>query len=1022
MKHARSEARKQARIKRLEKAVELQMNLEDRAAARRLMQELAEIERDRIRWVGRFTVQVRPEKPASRTSPVKKRLMITPMTIKSDHDTQRVASSWVIDDRGMRGVIWQQSYLGRKSQRFYRGAARDNWEYDVRDEAMLLDAQGEPIIISNMGDDWVEIGTAWQAMEDASTRKNAKIQIRAIAPFDADMSQREMVAALTHFCETILDPLGLPYSAVIHGSPEGGDERNFHPHLAFSLRPMRRIEPYCWEVADEVRGELDGKDGVQMLRHLWAHSMSDAAEKAQRNMRYTGLGYGARGLDLEPGTHLGEARAAMVARGGHVWAHERNRITSARNAARRAVHDADKKIAALTKIRDAALVSIAAEREGAKRVKRLTAVGSVIAKAPLRSSERRRVGPVPAIPAHAKRPAEHRPLVATGAIRFVPKQHPSALVSSIVVERANTPAKRLLSTTRPPQRPASRLISYTPAGKFATPLTSSAPPAQRPRLSRSGAVCAAPPTRMTIAMAHQQVDRLKAANSAPFAVQVLASSSPRPSTSPAKPVLIPSAAIATDASFRANIDELLLALGIARAKRDKQEAAARRRAREADPDWIAPFETDGAPTIALRDLLLTVARAPTQLKIAEDGRVDARRAAEPVRDLLDNWREDAVHPLVCDVVARGNREGRDRWPAAIADLMEAHDRLRASESIRIPAEPISERSPSVRPHDPIGAGSALRKTQPAPTPAERATDTSAVPPRTSLSHAAAMQGDEDRARLDKLARIDAYVADYGGGRSLEIEYPARKAIGAEIDWLARSDVQQALAAIRAEQQRIVAATVGEADRRPLDFAKSGVSFWPRDLDPAHLARLDRWADDPGFQHDMFAVEQRIEAAHAQRDRDRRARKAARQQSVPPAKPSALIADGFGGLRDTPAPVCTDMGNGVRVAAFDQQTGKPTEQLLMLLKLAGEHPHKIVFAADAKLMAMPSAPALLATLLHGWRHDERIADLVTATVCASRTAGRAVWPAEIAAAVRAYTARYAKPGGRPPTDPSHGLSR
>ena len=48
MKQARSEAHKQARIRRLEKAAELQSALEDRAAARRLHQELAEIERDRM--------------------------------------------------------------------------------------------------------------------------------------------------------------------------------------------------------------------------------------------------------------------------------------------------------------------------------------------------------------------------------------------------------------------------------------------------------------------------------------------------------------------------------------------------------------------------------------------------------------------------------------------------------------------------------------------------------------------------------------------------------------------------------------------------------------------------------------------------------------------------------------------------------------------------------------------------------------------------------------------------------------
>ncbi|MFX7922598.1 hypothetical protein ABTK16_19830, partial [Acinetobacter baumannii] len=79
----------------------------------------------------------------------------------------------------------------------------------------------------------------------------------------------------------------MPYSAVIHRPSADGDQRNFHPQLSFSLRPMRRVAPYTYESADEVRGELDGKDGVQMLRHLWAHSMTAAAERAGSNRAYT---------------------------------------------------------------------------------------------------------------------------------------------------------------------------------------------------------------------------------------------------------------------------------------------------------------------------------------------------------------------------------------------------------------------------------------------------------------------------------------------------------------------------------------------------------------------------------------------------------------------------------------------------------------------------------------------------------------------------------------------------------------
>lgn len=346
LRQARSDATKQRRLKAKEKAAELQCNLEDRAAARRLLQELAEIDFERRRIAATLRGRVKADRPARQTSDITKRRVGVssrrPITMAD------VPSSWVIDALGMRGVHYQQSYIGRKTPGFYRGAARDRWEYEARDEAVLRDAHGEPIMVANIGDDIDEIGAAWQAIEDATTRKNGKIQIRIIVAFDADASDAENVAALKHFCRTVLEPLGLAYSAVIHRAPEGGDDRNVHAHILTNFRPTARVGPYCWSFADHVRGELDGRDGVQMLRHLWAHSMSEAAEKAQRDMCYTGLGYGARGLDLEAGEHLGEARSSIVRRGGKVWTHDRNPIRQARNAARLAIRDAE---AALGRVR-----------------------------------------------------------------------------------------------------------------------------------------------------------------------------------------------------------------------------------------------------------------------------------------------------------------------------------------------------------------------------------------------------------------------------------------------------------------------------------------------------------------------------------------------------------------------------------------------------------------------------------------------------------------------------------------------
>ena len=374
-KQARSAMLKARKARRNEIAAELQQNLEDRRAARGLLNELAGYERDRRRMAAVLRAKVRPEVASQQTSSIQKRSIPFRSSVVI---VAKPGSSWVLDDRGMRGVAYHQSYLSRKSSSFYRGAASDRWLYDVRDEAVVRDADDNVIWFSNLGDDIDEIAAAWQAVEDATTRGNGKIQIHIIVPLDADASPGEQAAALRHFCEHVLKPLDLPYSAVMHHAPEGGDQRNVHGHILTNLRPIDRIAPYTWAFADEIRGELDGKNGVQMLRHLWAHSASEAAEQFSRDMRYTGLSYAARGLPLEAGEHLGEARAAMVARGEGVWAHERNRIKSARNAQRMILLDLDRKMAALTAVRD----TLVADRQRATRLAQqpaLAPTGSAIA-------------------------------------------------------------------------------------------------------------------------------------------------------------------------------------------------------------------------------------------------------------------------------------------------------------------------------------------------------------------------------------------------------------------------------------------------------------------------------------------------------------------------------------------------------------------------------------------------------------------------------------------------------------------
>lgn len=72
---------------------------------------------------------------------------------------------------------------------------------------------------------------------------------------------------------------------------------------------------------------------------------------------------------------------------------------------------------------------------------------------------------------------------------------------------------------------------------------------------------------------------------------------------------------------------------------------------------------------------------------------------------------------------------------------------------------------------------------------------------------------------------------------------------------------------------------------------------------------------------------------------------------------ALVSETYGEIRV--APVFHDEGIRPHSAAFDTVTGKPTDQLLMLLMLAGQYPRQIDIATDGKLIALRGKPTMLA---------------------------------------------------------------
>lgn len=274
---------------------------------------------------------------------------------------------------------------------------------------------------------------------------------------------------------------------------------------------------------------------------------------------------------------------------------------------------------------------------------------------------------------------------------------------------------------------------------------------------------------------------------------------------------------------------------------------------------------------------------------------------------------------------------------------------------------------------------------------------------------------------ERIRTADFYVHDDGTGR-LELDPRAMVALGLIDAQLGQEIDQVALASIRTEQQQIIAKLAEEAKRRPLDFARHDKRFWPRDLVPAVLARLDRWAADDGFQNDVAVIERTVRAAHKVLDTQRATPivPLPTPAIVAPPKLARPVPDGFGGMRDTPPPAYRLKEVGVKLLPFDKVNGRPGKSLLMLLRHCGEHPHSIAFADDERLTALDDIPKLIDPLIHMWRRDDRVQALVVETVRASRKAGRPVWPQEHAAAIRALSPAT-EPSRAPPSDRDFGPS-
>ena len=235
----------------------------------------------------------------------------------------------VLDSQKRRGVFMRVEYYGAKTSK--PGVAMRVGKYIFAGSAM--DDVGRPMFESNLGLSVEEALCGFDHLEqiNRSAQRNAKVIFHTVLALDYRWSNEQQFQTTREWAEECFGKHGLPYAIALHAPDPDGDPRNWHAHVMSSYRPMTRVGPNEWEVAEALRTDLDNPRSMQLLRENFARAMTRMSREAGQCERHTALSHAARGLPVEPQQHLGEARTRKARSGEYVAANEENHSRVARS-------------------------------------------------------------------------------------------------------------------------------------------------------------------------------------------------------------------------------------------------------------------------------------------------------------------------------------------------------------------------------------------------------------------------------------------------------------------------------------------------------------------------------------------------------------------------------------------------------------------------------------------------------------------------------------------------------------------
>lgn len=203
-----------------------------------------------------------------------------------------------------------RGFASTKGRRWRSGEAERAALYIVREEALEGGACGW---WSSIAADRNELAAFYRTSEaiERHDRSNANVYITEILSLPHELSAEQRRDAVRRICH-FFDKRGLPHTVALHLPDPAGDQRNYHVHILYSLRPCERLGPYDWSFAVGKEADINTPEGIRARRLAVVQAINAALCDAGVTKRYTHLSNRARGM-AEAQAKIGQ-RATWIAR------------------------------------------------------------------------------------------------------------------------------------------------------------------------------------------------------------------------------------------------------------------------------------------------------------------------------------------------------------------------------------------------------------------------------------------------------------------------------------------------------------------------------------------------------------------------------------------------------------------------------------------------------------------------------------------------------------------------------------